>query len=86
MAVLLRFFASLLDILYLCDAFGDASQVKAAAQHSTSELGSAFALHFTCQCHERETAYRWQREGQSLREKGRNAQNGKNNTKTKLLT
>ena len=36
MAVLLRFFASLLDILYLCDAFGDASQVKAAAQHSTS--------------------------------------------------
>ena len=34
----------------------------------------------------RETAYRWQREGQSLREKGRNAQNGKNNTKTKLLT
>ena len=34
----------------------------------------------------RETAYRWQREGQSLREKGRNAQNGTNNTKTKLLT
>ena len=23
-------------------------RVKAAAQHSSSELGSAFALHFTC--------------------------------------
>ena len=25
-------------------------RVKAAAQHSSSELGSAFALHFTCHC------------------------------------
>ena len=32
--------------------FADANKlrrrVKAAAQHSSSELGSAFALHFTC--------------------------------------
>jgi hypothetical protein len=27
-------------------------RVKAAAQHSSSELGSAFALHFTCTCNE----------------------------------
>ena len=47
---LLRFFAYLPIFLYLCDAFGDASRVKAAAQHSSSELGSAFALHFTCHC------------------------------------
>ena len=33
---------------YLCSAFGDALRVKAAAQHSSSELGSAFTLHFTC--------------------------------------
>ena len=26
-------------------------RVKAAAQHSSSELGSAFTLHFTCTCH-----------------------------------
>jgi hypothetical protein len=34
--------------MYLCSAFGDALRVKAAAQHSSSELGSAFALRFTC--------------------------------------
>ena len=33
-----------MKISYLCDAFEDASRVKAAAQHSSSELGSAFAL------------------------------------------
>ena len=33
-----------MKISYLCDAFGDASRVKAAAQHSSSELGSVFAL------------------------------------------
>ena len=37
-----------LQMLYLCSAFGDALRVKAAAQHSSSELGSAIALHFTC--------------------------------------
>ena len=35
-----------------CHTFALASglqvRVKAAAQHSSSELGSAFALHFTC--------------------------------------
>ena len=29
-------------------AFEMHRRVKAAAQHSSSELGSAFALHFTC--------------------------------------
>ena len=38
---------------YLCSAFGDALRVKAAAQHSSSELGSAFTLHFTCNVLER---------------------------------
>ena len=33
-----------LDFLSLCNAFGDSLRVKAAAQHSSSELGSAFAL------------------------------------------
>ena len=37
-----------LDFLYLCNAFGDALRVKAAAQHSSSELGSAFTLHRSC--------------------------------------
>ena len=59
----LRFFAQICtdyQLMYLCSAFGDALRVKAAAQHSSSELGSAFlrpseqadkserALHFTC--------------------------------------
>ena len=35
-------------MLYLCSAFEDALRVKAAAQHSSSELGSAFALHHNC--------------------------------------
>ena len=35
-------------MLYLCNAFRDALRIKAAAQHSSSELGSAFALHFIC--------------------------------------
>jgi hypothetical protein len=30
------------------DAIKMHRRVKAAAQHSSSELGSAFALHFTC--------------------------------------
>jgi len=34
--------------LYLCNAFRDALRIKAAAQHSSSELGSAFTLHFIC--------------------------------------
>ena len=34
-------------ILYLCNTI-NVLRVKAAAQHSSSELGSAFALHFTC--------------------------------------
>ncbi|MBR4238676.1 MAG: hypothetical protein IKQ03_04610 [Prevotella sp.] len=33
---------------YLCCAFEDAQRLKAAAQHSSSELGSAFVLHFNC--------------------------------------
>ena len=33
-----------LDFLSLCNAFGDSLRVKAAAQHSSSEPGSAFAL------------------------------------------
>ena len=33
-----------MEMSYLCSAFGDALRVKAAAQHSSSELGSAFAL------------------------------------------
>ena len=31
-----------------CTIFLNALRVKAAAQHSSSELGSAFALHFPC--------------------------------------
>ena len=31
---------------------GIASRVKAAAQHSSSELGSAFTLHFPCNVNE----------------------------------
>jgi len=38
--------------LLICRIFAIASRlrwrVKAAAQHSSSELGSAFALHFSC--------------------------------------
>ena len=39
------------NALFYCtfaDAFEMHRRVKAAAQHSSSELGSAFALHFTC--------------------------------------
>ena len=35
-------------ILYICSAIRDALRLKAAAQHSSSELGSALALHFNC--------------------------------------
>ena len=44
--------------LYLCNAFGDALRVKAAAQHSSSELGSAFALalHLPCKSEVTSTA------------------------------
>jgi hypothetical protein len=35
--------------MYLCSAIGDALRVKAAAQHSSSELGSAFALALSLQ-------------------------------------
>ncbi len=42
----------LLESAFLFSIFADAFEmhrrVKAAAQHSSSELGSAFALHFTC--------------------------------------
>ena len=38
-------------MLYLCTRNMKLRvRVKAAAQHSSSELGSAFALHFTCSC------------------------------------
>ena len=36
------------DIYYLCRTFKDALRIKAAAQQNSSELGSAFALHFIC--------------------------------------
>ena len=43
--------------LYLCRALGNALRVWAAAQHSSSELGSAFALHHPCTVnHERQQA------------------------------
>ena len=35
-------------ILYICSAIRDALRLKAAAQHSSSGLGSALALHFNC--------------------------------------
>ena len=48
-------FGSVGKMLYLCNAFGDALRVKAAAQHSSSELSYAFTLHFTCSVnHERQ--------------------------------
>ena len=44
-------------MLYLCRALGNALRVWAAAQHSSSELGSAFALHHPCTVnHERQQA------------------------------
>ena len=38
----LQKFAGFETILYLCSAFRDALRIKAAAQHSSSELGSAW--------------------------------------------
>ena len=45
---LFKIFGSFNIIYYLCSAFKDVLRIKAAAQHSSSELGSAFALHFIC--------------------------------------
>ncbi len=58
-------FGSAQYMLYLCNAFGYALRVKAAAQHSSSELGSAFALHFTWHCQSMEqrepfNSFEWQ--------------------------
>ena len=37
------------DFLYLCHVLEGTWRVKAAAQQNSIKLGSAFALHFTCQ-------------------------------------
>ena len=50
-------FGSLRIILYLCKAIRKiALRVKAAAQHSSSKLSSAFTLHFPCTVNQKRKA------------------------------